>query len=103
MSRWPWRSPVGRRRMKGCAWSKRALQSYVDGETDPTDTRLVFAHVEQCRRCRLDLSIYMSIRHALARYPGPDEAAVARLRRFAESLSLGRQDASEDAVPEAEA
>lgn len=64
----------------------RVLQSYLDGETEEATARRVAAHVEECRRCGLELRTYLEIHNALTRRTRPNEAAVARLRGFGEAL-----------------
>jgi hypothetical protein len=78
----------------------RLLQTYLDGETDPATTRFLFVHVEECRGCREDLSSYWKIRNSPLHCERPDEAAVERLRAFAESLLHSSEGAPVDAVPE---
>jgi anti-sigma factor RsiW len=70
-----------------CAEVARVLQAYLDGETDEVTARRVAAHLEDCRRCGLEIRTYREIKNALARRQKPD--AVARLRGFGESLLHG--------------
>jgi anti-sigma factor RsiW len=102
MIRWPWRRDAEQDRTNECCVvGTRLLQSYFDGETDPATTRRVWIHVEECLRCGEDLSAYGKIKDALMRRERRDEAAVERLRDFADSLLHGGKDAAaEDAVPE---
>jgi anti-sigma factor RsiW len=102
MSRWPWRRHAGQQRIEECVVvDTRLLQSYLDGETDPVTSRRVWAHVEECRRCGAELSTYWNIKNALSLGTGPEQAAVQRMRDFAESLLQDGRDTSEEAVPEA--
>lgn len=64
----------------------RVLQYYLDGETDEVTARRVAAHLESCRRCGLNASVYREIRGALARRETPDPEALDRLRAFGTSL-----------------
>ncbi|MEJ1199324.1 MULTISPECIES: zf-HC2 domain-containing protein [unclassified Streptomyces] len=64
----------------------RGLQSYLDGETDEITARRFAAHLEDCRRCGLEASVYQEIHNALARREEPDTDALGRLRVFGESL-----------------
>ncbi|MCZ4101279.1 MULTISPECIES: anti-sigma factor family protein [unclassified Streptomyces] len=73
----------------------RVLQSYLDGETDEITARRVSAHLEDCRRCGLEASVYQEIHNALARRTGPDSQAVERLQAFGASL-LSDQPAGDD-------
>ncbi|MEW2634306.1 anti-sigma factor [Streptomyces sp. NPDC048389] len=83
----------------------RVLQSYLDGETDEVTARRVAAHLEDCRRCGLEASVYQEIHNALARRTDPDSAAVDRLRAFGTSLlsdpPAGDDDAEHGTTPPA--
>lgn len=73
--------------MASCHEVARVLQSYLDGETDETTTRRVARHLEDCRRCGLELSTYEALKAALVRrVPVVDELAVERLRAFAHQI-----------------
>ncbi|MFP8904975.1 anti-sigma factor family protein [Streptomyces atacamensis] len=78
------RDPAGRR--MNCLQVARVLQAYLDGETDEITARRVAAHLEDCRRCGLEASVYREIKSALARREQPDAGAVGRLRGFGEVL-----------------
>lgn len=84
----------------------RVLQSYLDGETDEITARRVAAHVEDCRRCGLEASVYREIKNALERRDAPAAEAVARLRGFGESLLSDGPDTADgdpaDGDPDAE-
>lgn len=73
-----------------CMQVARVLQSYLDGETDEVTAGRVAAHLEDCRRCGLEASVYQEIHNALARRTEPDSAAVDRLRAFGASLLSDR-------------
>jgi len=77
----------------------RVLQSYVDGEADEVTARRVAVHLEECRRCGLELAAYREIKSTLARREAPDPDAVRRLHDFGRSL-LGDGDDG-DSAPEA--
>ena len=71
-----------------CRRTVLVLQAYLDGEVDPPTATAVGEHLEVCRRCGLEADTYRAIKAALAaggRTP-VDQAAVARLHRFAERL-----------------
>jgi hypothetical protein len=53
---------------------------------DEVTARQVAAHLEDCRRCGLEASVYREIHNALARRTEPDTEAVTRLRAFGASL-----------------
>ncbi|WP_308340596.1 MULTISPECIES: zf-HC2 domain-containing protein [unclassified Streptomyces] len=80
-----WRRPTAERRMN-CLQVARVMQAYLDGETDEITARRAAAHLEDCRRCGLELSVYQEIRNALARRAEPDRQAVQRLQTFGASL-----------------
>ncbi len=64
----------------------RVLQACLDGETEETTARRVAAHVEDCRRCGLEMTVYREIKNSLARHEQPDETAMNRLRAFGTAL-----------------
>ncbi len=88
-----------------CMQVARVLQSYLDGETDEVTARRIAAHLEDCRRCGLEASVYQEIHNALARRADPDSAAVDRLRAFGASLlsdpPAGDDDAEHGMTPPA--
>ncbi len=71
-----------------CHRAAKMLQSYLDGELDPTNAAIMASHLEFCRRCGLALSTYRSIKTVIAAVsPSPvDAAAIDRLRAFADQL-----------------
>lgn len=70
-----------------CREVARALQAYLDGELDD-GSELVAAHLEDCRRCGLEESVYTDIKASLARgHADVDPDAIARLRRFGRDLA----------------
>lgn len=78
--------------MARCLRTSRSLQAYLDGETDERSARRVAHHLEDCRRCGLQASIYQAIKQVLAGGGGTvDELALHRLRAFTRSLSTTGQ------------
>jgi anti-sigma factor (TIGR02949 family) len=78
---------IGSREEVGCREVGRALQSYLDGEIDESQGRALAAHLDMCRNCGLDASVYREVRdnlRSLAR-PIPPET-LERLREFSERL-----------------
>ena len=70
-----------------CHEVARSLQAYLDGHADDVTARRIGRHLEACRRCGLELTVYRSLKQALARRTGTvDELAVERLRAFASRL-----------------
>jgi len=79
---------LGNKEMASCMQVLRALQSYLDGQTDEVTTGRVAKHLEACRRCGLEAATYREIKAALARSAAPlNLALLERLRAFGSSLS----------------
>jgi anti-sigma factor RsiW len=72
-----------------CPEVARVLQRYLDGEVDAHTLRLVSAHLEDCRRCGLEVETYTALKQALHRVGGPPAEPVERLRAFAARLAEG--------------
>lgn len=71
----------------------KVLQHYLDGHIDDLTAGKVAEHLEDCRRCGLELTVYQQIKDSLARQsPALPDAAVTRLRRFGEQLLTGGAD-----------
>ncbi|MGH9074274.1 MAG: zf-HC2 domain-containing protein [Acidimicrobiales bacterium] len=69
----------------------RLLQTHIDGELDEVSARLVVRHLEECRRCGLEASIYAEIKTVLARQSAHlDQETVRRLQAFVASLEQER-------------
>ncbi len=82
-----WQRLHGDAEVASCREASRALQAYLDGQVDDVTARRVARHLQTCRRCGLDAATYLAIRAALVRRGHDvDPDAVARLRRFAQSL-----------------
>lgn len=67
------------------------LQTYVDGEADPSTTKRVRRHLRDCRRCGLERDVYLALKASLARRGDLDGDVLDRLRAFAANL---RDDAA---------
>lgn len=83
---------IRRRRLAmrmSCAQVGEVLQQYLDGELDPASTPLVEAHLELCRRCGLEASIYSDVKAALAHQGELPQDALERLREFGERIAHG--------------
>lgn len=81
-----------RRRMAmkmSCAEVGVVLQQYLDGELDAATAPLVDAHLEMCRECGLEASIYTDVKEALAEQGGLPADSVRRLREFGQRLAHG--------------
>ncbi|WAX77481.1 anti-sigma factor family protein [Streptomyces sp. KMM 9044] len=105
MNKRPWWARRSGERRMNCMQVARVLQKYLDGETDEITARRVAVHLEDCRRCGLEASVYQEIRGALARRAEPDADALARLTAFGRSLVHDGQvqagDAPDSASPPA--
>lgn len=76
------------RRMMTCRRVGEVLQAYLDGEVDAITSSRVAHHLEDCRRCGMELDVYTEIKASLARGgPEVDDGAVQRLREFSERLT----------------
>ncbi len=83
---------ISRRRMgmqMSCAEVGAVLQQYLDDELDGTTTPLVEAHLEMCRRCGLEASIYTDVKEGLAGQGELPDDSVRRLREFGERIAHG--------------
>jgi predicted anti-sigma-YlaC factor YlaD len=80
-----------RRRAKQmtCAQVGEVLQQFLDGELDATTAPLVHDHLEMCRKCGLEASIYRDVKEALALQGDLPEDSVERLREFGERIARG--------------
>lgn len=73
-----------------CHAVAKVLQQYLDGHLDDQRSFRLEAHLEECRRCGLEVQTYERIKASLAdrRAPLPADS-VARLREFGERLARG--------------
>jgi len=75
-----------------CSEVGERLQHYLDGELDERRAARLVAHLEDCRRCGLEVETYERIRHSLAGRQSPVPAdSLARLREFAERIVRGQE------------
>lgn len=85
----PWRKRPSR---VACVRTMRVLQSYLDGTLREMTAREVAEHLEECRRCGLEASVYTEIKRSLARQDRPvDPDTLERLRTFGVQLATGEQ------------
>lgn len=71
------------------------LQHYLDDELDETRAARIAAHLEDCRRCGLELEAYEQIKSSLAsRRPDVPADAVERLREFGRRLAQGEESST---------
>ena len=84
---WPRRSAAN------CSEVITALLEFLDGEVVDADTAVrVEQHLEACRRCGLEASVYREIKQSLRRRRrrgDADAAALDRLREFAARVGEG--------------
>lgn len=78
-----------RHRAMGCAEVGRILQNYLDGDLDDRRSARLRAHLDDCRRCGMEVDTYTQIKTCLARRSAALPAdAVARLRAFGQHLAV---------------
>jgi anti-sigma factor RsiW len=76
------------RRMMTCRRVGEQLQAYLDGEVDDLSARRIAHHLEDCRRCGMELEVYTEIKATLQRRAGGVDAdALDRLRSFGQRLA----------------
>lgn len=83
---------IRRRRLAmkmSCAEVGAVLQQYLDNELKDGTSPFVEAHLEVCRRCGLEASIYSDVKGALAEQGNLPEDSVRRLREFGERVAHG--------------
>lgn len=81
------------RRMMTCRQVGERLQAYVDGEIDDLTIRRIAHHLDDCRRCGMELGVYTEIKATLSRQSqGVDLDALERLRAFGHGLASGTDD-----------
>ena len=74
--------------MARCLRTSRALQRYLDGESDDLTAARVAAHLEECRRCGLQARTYLAIKQALrSGSRDVDDLTLHRLHAFSRSLA----------------
>lgn len=88
-------------RMMTCRRVGEKLQAYLDGEVDDLTTRRIAHHLEDCRRCGMDLDVYTQIKASLQRR-GDEVAADAleRLSAFSQQLASEPDPESDEADEE---
>lgn len=73
-----------------CAAVAARMDEYLDAELDAATTRRVAEHLEDCRRCGLEVETYQRIKDCLAHQrPALDAEATERLRAFGRRLVEG--------------
>lgn len=93
MSPWYRRRHAIADRPLNCRKVGEVLQSFLDGHTDARMTAKVAEHLEDCRRCGLEASVYREIKASLAKQsPALPESTLDRLRWFARELEADRTD-----------
>ena len=95
----PWRRRTADQRPLNCKQVARALQAYLNGDLDEFDAWRVTAHLEDCRRCGLEVATIREIKRALAGRYEPSPASVARLRAFCADLLQGESETAGDRSP----
>ncbi len=79
-----------RRTEVDCREVGRVLQSYLDDNVEPGFANKIAVHLDECRKCGLEASIYIQIKESLGqRRPEVDRDAMERLRSFGSKLTEG--------------
>lgn len=79
---------IGLMRGLSCSQVEAVLQQYLDNELDPAEVPKVLAHLEKCKDCGLEASLYERIRGSLVQYQeAPDADSMARIRAMAHELA----------------
>jgi anti-sigma factor RsiW len=90
-----WLKRLGGRSQDGpmdCHQVGELLQHYLDDELDETRSARIAEHLEDCRRCGLELEAYEQIKSSLAsRRPEVPADSVERLREFGRRLAQGEE------------
>ena len=82
--------PIGSPEALSCQQVARVLQSFLDQEVDQDTVEQIGEHLEQCRRCGMEVAVYREIKDSLARAaPAIPELTLRRLRHFGEELAAG--------------
>ncbi|MCA1692882.1 MAG: zf-HC2 domain-containing protein [Actinobacteria bacterium] len=70
---------------------RRRVETWLDGELGPGESRSVRRHLDGCRDCRGDAELLRRIKASLARLDRrrPPTLATVRLRLWAEELAAG--------------
>jgi anti-sigma factor (TIGR02949 family) len=85
-------------RMMTCRRVGEQLQAYLDGEIDDLTTQRIAHHLEDCRRCGMELDVYTQIKASLQRRGhDADGDALQRLRAFSQRLALVPESDPSDA------
>ena len=75
-----------------CHEVAQLVQQYLDDELDEHRAARLRAHLDDCRRCGLEVDTYRRIKHSLADSSvSVPEESVARLREFAMRLARGEE------------
>lgn len=73
-----------------CAQLLEILQEYLDGRLDELTAARAAEHLEACRRCGMEASIYQQIKEVLRQMaPEIPSDLIDRLERFAHRLRAG--------------
>ena len=79
-------------RQMECHEVGEVLQHYLDGHIDAERARRIEDHLEDCRRCGMEIETYERIKSTLAASrPEVPADSVERLRAFGERLARGEE------------
>lgn len=78
------------RRGMSCSQVEAVLQQYLDEELDAAQVPKVLKHLEACKDCGLEATMYARIKSSLVTHQeAPDDASMARIRELAQELATG--------------
>lgn len=76
------------KRGMSCQQVEAVLQQYLDKELEAAEVPKVLKHLEACKDCGLEASMYTRIKGSLvAHQEAPDDDSMARIRSLAEELA----------------
>lgn len=79
-----------------CKQVDAVMQQYLDQELEASQVPKVLKHLEACKDCGLEASMYTRIKDSLLSHQAaPDAASTARIRSLAEELASGNAPVDE--------
>ncbi len=81
---------LGDRDITSCMHTRRQLQRFLDGESDPVIAARIRRHLDACRACGLEAQTYRDIKASLHDHAAPPPTeTIDRLTEFVTSLTRG--------------
>ncbi|MCH9805368.1 MAG: zf-HC2 domain-containing protein [Acidimicrobiaceae bacterium] len=76
------------KRDMSCHQVAAVMQQYLDAELEPSQVPKVLKHLEACKDCGLEATMYTRIKDSLQNHQeSPTEDSIARIRNLAEELA----------------